>query len=869
MSRLVNKPMQRLSTSQKTKKWKVDNVNYLCSQADEYFDTARTRMYDNYLMHNNVINQEDYQQYCDLLGLDVGKGKDYIQPFNKTYNKINVLEGEERKRPWRYTVHAINKEVTNEVIRQKERDLRKYLEFQFKKEFQMQQERHSIQMQAESEGLDPKEAEKMIQEAEKKFQQEEQMIMNPAQIKEKYRSFQTSTEKKMHYILKHLQIQQKLRHKKNEGFFDACVAGLEAVRICLVNGEPTAEIVNPLGIAYHKSPEVQFIQDGEYVTYKREMTISDVLDIYGNDLKEKDVRELQDYSGNVYGLDAKMYSKDAFSPSHWEHSNSRPTTGNITNVPYIGKYGQSMASDDYVVVYTCYWKSLRKIGFLTYTDEYGEEQQDIVDELFPIPEEAEKMKFTDPVNYNTKIMYAWTTIEGQQHSLVWEWAPQVWEGTRVHTNYFCNIRPLPHQYQSIENPFKAKLPIFGVVYNNRNAPIMSIMDRMRPWQKLYYLVMHKWLKLISQDRSVIHMINALMVDPDIGPELTMQYVMDTAIQIYNPLANAEVSGLVNSQKPADAINLSNSQQLAYYTELLRFIDEQIGESSGVTKEREGRTQRGTNVTDNQQDIIQSSHITEQVFALHDLLWEDVLNGLVRLAQQKYSDGKSHLVRYILSDEEIANLEIEANEFDTLDFGITVKDSSQSHEALNILKQNAHAILQQDKKSLSKLTKLLASEDLNEFKDYVEEIEANIEQQEQQAQQAQQEHEKKLAEKEIEHREDQQQHEIETQDREIEKDILIKEMEIEANRENATMNSDTSLEEMKEIIKERVEQRKLDMQNEQANRKLNQDEDIADRKITSDERIANKKLDSDEKLGREQIKSKERIEKAKPKPKPSK
>jgi hypothetical protein len=42
-----------------------------------------------------------------------------------------------------------------------------------------------------------------------------------------------------------------------------------------------------------------------------------------------------------------------------------------------------------------------------------------------------------------------------------------------------DIGPIKHAYQSLLDPYEVKLPIHGLVFNNRNAQSLSIMDRMK------------------------------------------------------------------------------------------------------------------------------------------------------------------------------------------------------------------------------------------------------------------------------------------------------------------------------------------------------------------------------------------------------
>ena len=69
-------------------------------------------MLSNYRLFNNQLDQEDFREYCDSLGIkkEIGAIAHEIKPYNKTYNKINVLLGEEYKRPDNQKVVLVNAE---------------------------------------------------------------------------------------------------------------------------------------------------------------------------------------------------------------------------------------------------------------------------------------------------------------------------------------------------------------------------------------------------------------------------------------------------------------------------------------------------------------------------------------------------------------------------------------------------------------------------------------------------------------------------------------------------------------------------------------------------------------------------------------
>ena len=109
-------PKQRVSLEEKLrddKQWAKDIVDALCLYGDDFSDEGQEdydRMLSNYLLYNNVIDQNDFERECNPLGIEVGQYKDEIMPYNKTDNKIQVLLGEELKRNVDFRSVIINEE---------------------------------------------------------------------------------------------------------------------------------------------------------------------------------------------------------------------------------------------------------------------------------------------------------------------------------------------------------------------------------------------------------------------------------------------------------------------------------------------------------------------------------------------------------------------------------------------------------------------------------------------------------------------------------------------------------------------------------------------------------------------------------------
>lgn len=308
---------QRVPYSKKDKQWRKNNVDGICSHVDEFGDDWY-RMWQNYRLNNNQIDQEEFRDYCDTLGLKRGEGKKFVEPFNKSHIIVNVLEGEEAAMPWNFDVINVSPKATNEILRQKQREITQYIDKTLAIEVERVQAVNEQLIAMKTQDMDPESAQKAVDNLNKQFAEREQALMNPEQITEKYKKYKSLKEVAMHKLLRSLAIINNLKWIKNQTFKDAVIAGLEAVEIVVdkYTKMPKVKQLNPLTLFFHKSSDNPFLQYSEYAGYKEELTASEVLDLYGDDLPEKDIKRLTTYNSPIYGTEEKFHSKGGESVSH-------------------------------------------------------------------------------------------------------------------------------------------------------------------------------------------------------------------------------------------------------------------------------------------------------------------------------------------------------------------------------------------------------------------------------------------------------------------------------------------------------------------------------------------------------------------------
>ena len=761
---------QRIPTKKKDFEWRKHVMDYLCVQADEFYSDWN-RMEENYALKNNQLDRDEYRRICKGLGSGID-AEMYINAYNKTPTIIDALLGEEWARPFSFNIINESPDVVNRLDRDRRRDVQAIIE----KVFQIELEKHQKLVELEVKKLQGKVEQEEMEEAamqiEEKYAMEYNNLPNIKDVFSKYNTMSTLEEIAMSRIMRMMVSRLNIKFMKNKTFEDALLAGLEVLEVDIPHKGmlPRVKPVNPLNVFYEKSPDVEFIQHADYAGYKEYLTVTQILIDYGDEITEEDYIKLTE-TGVLSGIKGLNHPFAGSKPSEWkevQRMGQFPSGRSVMQEDYMildPKYGfpdkpfmgsralQSSGlsavpsrhhTSEMIEVYTVYWKSQRRIGILEYTNEYGEIDQTLVDEDFVIPKDAKKEVIKD-IDYSaSKVYHCWYDDNDMMFRLRWIWVPEVWKGKRIGRDIYVSIGPVKHAYQSLIDPWKVKLPIHGYIYNNRNAFAVSPMDRMKPWQKIYYVIMAKFLKLIAQDRGNWTFINTLLFDKDMGVEKTMQLAEDQGALLYNPLSNAKGSGaagLINTFKIAEKLDLSNSNLVMYYIELLRFIEQNIMSAAGMSPQRIAQTNPRMTATDNYRETMHSVNMTEPLHVAHDLLWEEVLQTLMEMTLSVIGNN-SGILRGLLSDEEKTVVDLKHLSL-TDNFVLKVGDNSKAFKILEQSKQLAHAFIQNDKASLSQLISMMEVDNLGELKTMVREIEKEADAKLEQMQQSQQEHEKEL------------------------------------------------------------------------------------------------------------------------------
>ena len=203
----------------------------------------------------------------------------------------------------------------------------------------------------------------------------------------------------------------------------------------------------------------------------------------------------------------------------------------------------------------------------------------------------------------------------------------------------------------------------------------------------------------------------------------------------------------------------------------------MSEVVGITKQREGQISNRETVGGVERATLQSSHITEWLFTIHDNLKKRVLEAFLETAKIALK-GRTKKFQYILPDNSKRIIEIDGDNFAEADYGV---DNRQGTQELNSkLDTLAQAALQNQSLSFSAIMQLYSSASLAEKQRIIANNEQQMiqRQQEAQNQQAQLEQQKTQADLQMKQAELDQKREANQLDNETK--ILLAQIQIAGN-----------------------------------------------------------------------------------------
>lgn len=772
-------PRQKLPLSKKGKKWQEDCVNYIIGEGNVTSGGNSTSYYGElqtyYNLYNSIFDEKDFKSITNPFKVEDGFPAT-PHDFNIIRPKVDLLIGEETKRPLNFRVIRTSQEATSEMQEKEKQMILQYIEA------------------AITAKMSPEEAQQ--------FQEQLQSgeIMPPEQIA-KYmdKDYKDIVENTAYHSLTYLREKLDLDNEFIKGWKDGLISGREIYYVGVLNAEPYAERVNPICFSYDKSPDLEFIEDGSWCCRKMRMPITEVYDRYYDKLEEKDLDKLEEMIGSTPGRNLGDRSPVDMGIQLRIYDN-----------PIFEGSGKSLVN-----VWHCCWKSFKKIFYVTTTDDAGQPQINIVDETY------------QPV--------------GNEVSVEPDWIIEVWEGYRAGSDLYFGIQPIEYQHVSIDNPNSQKLPYCGAIYSNTNSKPRSLVSILKPLQYMYIVLWYRLELAIARDKGkVVNMdITQIPKSMNISPAKWMHYLSSVGVNFINPYEEGWNIPGREGGKPAQfnqitALDLTMSNVIAEYIQLMDKIEELAGTISGITQQREGAVSTSEMVGNVERSVIQSSHITEPLFWIHNQCKRRVLNMLLNTAKGAWEETGKQKLQYIFDNGERAFLDI-TPKFYYEDMDVFVSDTSKDLENIQKLQQLIQPAMQNGA-SLLEAAEILTNDNFNIIKQKLKDMQTRQEQIQQQQQEAEAQQQQQLQQMQNESKQQElmlQEAQMDLQRYQIDQDnqTKIAVAQINAYRGTEELDQDQNgIPDPVEIGKQAIEQQKINQEAYNKRYEAKQKREIEDQKI---------------------------------------
>jgi hypothetical protein len=762
-------PFQFVSEKEKDDQWRAWNLDWLEFQGMKQLRRNAKRLMKNYKLARGIIDKQDYiaEEDNDMADLIDILTKEDVSAFELKFypiipNVINVLTNEFSKRSSRIMFRAVDDMSYSDMLEEK----RKMIEETLLQQAQQKQMATMMQM-----GLDPNSEEgqkqmspdtiKSLPEIESFFKKDYRSMI------EEWASHQMAVDEERF----------KMQELEERAFRDMLITDREFWHFNMMEDDYEIELWNPLLTFYHKSPDVRYVSQGNWVGKLDMMSISDVVDKFGWMMTEEQLSALEAiYPARSAGYAIQGYQNDG---TYYDPMRSHEWNTQMPSLAYrqftslydagsqFGDIVQWILSDSedlqdfgksYMLrVSTIYWKSQRKVGHLTKITQEGEVIQEII---------SEEYKITDKPQYDTSVWKQKTkdNLVFGEH-IDWIWINEVWGGVKIGPNRPAfwgmnnpgGINPIylglnggrpgrvPFQFKGDATIYGCKLPVEGSIFGDRNTRSVSLVDLMKPFQIGYNIVNNQIADILVDELGTVIMLdqNALprhSLGEDWGKNnLAKAYVAMKTFQML-PLDTT----ITNTENPLafqhyQVLNLEQTNRLLSRIQLATYFKTQAFEVIGLNQQRMGmqiaQQQTATGV---EQAANASYAQTEQYFIQHsDNLMPRVHQMRTDLAQYYHSKKPSIRLQYITGNDDKVNFQMNGTDLLMRDLNIFCTTKTNSRAMMEQLKQlainnNATGA------SIYDLGNVIKSESIAELTSVLKASEEKTMQQKQQEQQHEQE-----------------------------------------------------------------------------------------------------------------------------------
>lgn len=664
----TGKPLQVIPWSEKIAndgKWFERNAEYYIGISR--FNRGMYSLGDNserdiailYQVYNSKFPEQWFASHTDPLSAKNPAHKQFpakIRPINILRTNLDLLMAEYPRRPFIYQVNNLSGESYSMYQEQ----LKATVNGNLTKRFQM-----ALTKDLMEQGLLGEDGQPVSEEAAQQVQEAMDNMELPEQVKESFHgTYKDSLAVKGQKWMKRAMREHRIRQKWNKCFKHWLIAGETYSFKTVEFGNLLYKPISPLMLDFDKSPEEDFVEDGEWCVYIEPLTLSDIVDSYYEHIKKEKVKEL-------------------------ETTTYFDSPANFRGYLYDNLGGQS----DKIPVYHVVWKGKKTVKILTRINPETFEKEEL---------EVDEDYVHDPLTESVEIIVV----------------NEIYETTKISKDLYIKKQAFPFQRNTMNNFSKTKLPYNGRKFSDLHSENMGLVEMGLPTQIMYIIVTYTLERTLAKSKGKIALIDQNTIPNGEGwDEEKVFYYADTLGYF---LVNRNQIGVDKSFNQYQVLDLTLFDSIRQLIELQQHFKQEWDDLLGINRQRKGQTYASDGLGVNERATFQSTVITDMIFNMFEEFTEREMNGLLDLSRFTTLDG----VKQLWNDSEFNNelIEIEPEDFSNADLGIFVESSSEAIVLKNKMEANVAAMLQNNVKP-STIFKILQSDNIAELGIKLERIEA--------------------------------------------------------------------------------------------------------------------------------------------------
>jgi len=596
------------------------------------------------------INENDYDNLLKPFGVKMENLTAKIRNHNIIKPIVNILIGEKAKRALNDSVVVANPDVVSKKEEQQLNAVRGYLYQKFINE---------LNALGEDTGAESRELPSIDE-----FNQQFNL------------SYKDERAKHGQEILDYIKYDVEIYDKFQDLFKQWLIYGRCVSFKNVVKDRITYDDIQPYHVDYERNESLKFIEDAGWQVIRNHASASDILARYSKEISESEKKEeLIAYLQNPTGKG-----------SNFNISFSTPNPSSALSL---------------VEEIRVYWKSIKKVGYVTYFDEFGIPQIKEVEEDYKLQ-------------------------EGE--SVDWEYQNEVREVVMLDDTYMILARAYPYE-RALVGIGGCKLPVNGRIYNPTTDKIQSFVSDGVTYQILYNAYMYRLELSVAKAKDVIALFDLNLIPDGMDMKDWFYWIDKTGIGFVD--LNQE--GVKSGNSLNQLLDLTN-KTLMTYIELIRFILSQWENLSGVTPQRKGEIGPYEGKGVSERAVIQSSHITEEWYRMFVQFERKELQGLLDLSKYAYLDGKQAM--FVRPDTTYGYITIDGQKHMESVYGIFISNNLKEQDDLQNIKGLAQSMVQNGV-PVSTISEVIRANNFSSIVDKIKESEKQLNEQAAKTQEAQQ------------------------------------------------------------------------------------------------------------------------------------